>query len=82
MKMLKRILLFLALGALLFLFAQSHHIPLPAKADDLFPTIVAGGYLPPVVTVLFVLGLIGILEIVLLVGIVLLVSGLNGILLL
>ncbi|MGV8827441.1 MAG: sodium:solute symporter [Breznakibacter sp.] len=50
-------LLFLALGALLFLFVQSHHIPLPAKADDLFPTIVAGGYLPPVVTVLFVLGL-------------------------
>ena len=50
-------ILFLALGALLYLFVQSHNIPMPAKADDLFPSIVAGGYLPPVAIVLFVLGL-------------------------
>ncbi len=50
-------ILFLGLGALLYLFAVSHHIALPAKADDLYPAIVMGGYLPPVVIVLFVLGL-------------------------
>ncbi len=50
-------LLFLGLGALLYIFALSHNISLPAKADDLYPAIVTGGYLPPVVIVLFVLGL-------------------------
>lgn len=50
-------LLFLGLGALLLLFVQSNGISIPAKADNLFPSIVSGGYLPPVVVVLFVLGL-------------------------
>ncbi len=50
-------LLFLILGALLYIFAEANQIALPAKADDLFPAIAAGGYLPPLVTILFVLGL-------------------------
>jgi Na+/proline symporter len=50
-------LLFLSLGAMLYLFAATNSIELPAKADDLFPAIAAGGYLPPIVTILFILGL-------------------------
>ncbi len=51
-------LLFLSLGVLLFIFAQQHAIALPAKADDLFPLIATQGYLPPVVSVFFMLGLV------------------------
>lgn len=47
--------LFLFLGGLLYLFAQSGNIHI--KGDDLFPTI-ALNYLPPVVSVLFIIGLI------------------------
>ncbi|MFT3737182.1 MAG: sodium:solute symporter [Breznakibacter sp.] len=50
-------LMFLALGAMLYLYAD--HVSLTvAKADDLFPTLATGGYLPPVVGILFMLGLI------------------------
>lgn len=51
-------LLFLSLGAMLYLFASYKHIPLPAASDDLFPTIVCGGYLPTVVSVVFMIGLV------------------------
>lgn len=51
-------LLFLGLGALLFLFAQSKGIALPQFSDDLFPLIVTGGFLTPILTVVFILGLI------------------------
>ncbi|MCD6201495.1 MAG: sodium:solute symporter [Bacteroidales bacterium] len=51
-------LLFLSLGALLYIFAQSHGIPIPAHADNLFPIIATGGYLPSIVAVFFMLGLI------------------------
>ncbi len=51
-------LLFLSLGALLYIFAHRQSIPLPAHADDLFTVIATGGYLPAVVTVFFMLGLI------------------------
>ncbi|MCF8374498.1 MAG: sodium:solute symporter [Bacteroidales bacterium] len=51
-------LLFLGLGALLFLFAQSKGISLPAHSDDLFPLVATGGFLTPILTVVFILGLI------------------------
>lgn len=49
-------LIFLALGALLYIFASQHHIQ--ASGDHLFPEIATGGYLPPVVGILFLLGLV------------------------
>lgn len=51
-------LVFLSLGALLYLYADQIGLAIPEKADQLFPTIALGGYLAPVVGVLFVLGLI------------------------
>ncbi len=51
-------LLFLSLGALLFIFAAQYGITLPEKSDDLFPLIATRGYLPPVVTVFFIIGLV------------------------
>jgi Na+/proline symporter len=51
-------LLFLSLGALLFIFAAQQAIPLPAQSDDLFPLIATQGYLPPVVTIFFMVGLV------------------------
>ena len=50
-------LLFLSLGALLYIFAQNRGIELPAKSDLLYPTI-ALQYLPPVVGVVFIIGII------------------------
>ena len=51
-------LLFLSLGALLFIFAQQNGISIPKQTDDLFPLIASSGLLPPALTVLFILGLI------------------------
>jgi SSS family solute:Na+ symporter len=51
-------LLFLSLGALLYIFATRSAIPIPERTDDLFPLIATQGYLSPVVTVLFMLGLV------------------------
>ncbi len=51
-------LLFLSLGALLFIFANQFAISLPEQSDDLFPLIATQGHLPPVVTVFFILGLV------------------------
>lgn len=48
-------LLFLLLGGLLYLFASANN--LAVKGDDLFPTI-ALNYLPPVVSIIFIIGLI------------------------
>jgi len=50
-------LLFLALGILLYQFADQLGITV-GKPDELFPTIATGGYLPMAVGILFVLGLI------------------------
>ncbi len=47
--------LFLLLGGLLYLFAAKHG--LDVKGDDLFPTI-ALQYLPPVIAIIFIIGLI------------------------
>ncbi|MFC2175631.1 sodium:solute symporter [Bacteroidota bacterium] len=51
-------LFFLALGALLYMFATAKGITLPSKADDLYPIIATTGELPIIVGVLFILGLI------------------------
>ncbi|MCJ8165377.1 sodium:solute symporter [Pontibacter sp. E15-1] len=52
-------ILFLSLGALLYLYANAKGIALPAKGDDLFPFL-ALGYFPHVVGVVFILGIIAI----------------------
>ena len=51
-------LVFLALGALLYLYAGQMGVAIPEKAGQLFPMIALGGYLGPLVGVLFILGLI------------------------
>lgn len=48
-------LLFLVLGGLLYIFAGQNGIDI--KGDDLFPTI-ALNYLPPVISIVFIIGLI------------------------
>jgi SSS family solute:Na+ symporter len=50
--------LFLSLGALLFIYAGIHGIPIPEQSDDLFPLIATRGYLSPVVAVFFMIGLV------------------------
>jgi Na+/proline symporter len=50
-------LIFLALGALLYIYANEKAILLPAKSDDLFPTI-ALNYLGGISAVFFVIGII------------------------
>lgn len=49
--------LFLILGGALYLYLTANHIPLPAKPDDVFPTI-AMNYLPPFVGLIFIIGLV------------------------
>lgn len=51
-------LVFLALGALLFIYAGSEDLALPERADELYPMLAVEGYLGPAVGILFVLGLI------------------------
>ena len=50
-------LLFLCLGALLFLYSTAKGIPLPEKSDDLFP-IIALNHLGGLVGIVFIIGLI------------------------
>ena len=51
-------LLFLSLGALLYMFAIAHNVAIPAHTDDLFPTLATQGYLPAIVGIFFFIGLI------------------------
>ncbi len=51
-------LMFLMLGVLLYLFIDSKGIARPEKSDELFPMIATQGYLPLVVGILFIIGLI------------------------
>lgn len=51
-------LLFLSLGALLFIYAHESGIALPERADNLYPLIATGGYLPEIIGYVFILGLI------------------------
>ncbi len=50
-------MLFLFLGAILYLYAQSKNIALPERSDDLFP-ILALRYLGPAASLIFMIGLI------------------------
>jgi Na+/proline symporter len=52
------ILVFLFLGAILIQFAQFMEIDIPESTDNLFPMIATGGYLPQVVGIFFILGLV------------------------
>lgn len=51
-------LIFLSLGVLLFVFAQQQGIAIPEQTDELFPIIATQGYLPTVVSILFILGIV------------------------
>jgi len=51
-------IIFLSLGALLFIFSGTNGIALPEQSDDLFPLIATQGYLWPVVTLFFIIGLV------------------------
>jgi Na+/proline symporter len=51
-------LLFMFLGVLLYVYAHQNGITIPDKTDNLFPIIATQGYLPKMVTVFFMLGLI------------------------
>jgi len=51
------VLMFLALGALLYAFAEANHVALPAKPDDLYPMLATKGYFGIVVAFLFVMGI-------------------------
>ncbi len=50
-------LLFLGMGALLFLYASSVGIDVPARSDLLYPTI-ALQHLPPIAGIIFIIGLV------------------------
>lgn len=50
--------LFLSLGALLYLFAFRTGISIPEQSDQFYPLLATGGYLKPVIGILFILGLI------------------------
>ena len=52
------ILLFLALGVLLYKYIDVKQLPIPAKSDDVFPMVAVQGGLPLVVGIMFVTGLI------------------------
>ena len=50
--------LFLFLGYLLYAYADTMEIALPANPDDVFPYLATGGYFPMIVGVLFIIGFI------------------------
>jgi Na+/proline symporter len=51
-------LIFLCLGALLYIYCEKMQIALPEKSDNLYPMLAMGGYLGNIVGVIFILGLI------------------------
>jgi Na+/proline symporter len=51
-------LLFLILGAMLYIFSAKAHLTLPAHSDDLFPLIATGNMMPAFFSTIFILGLI------------------------
>jgi Na+/proline symporter len=52
------VFMFLVLGSLLYSFVAANNIALPAKPDDLYPTLATQGFFGTPVTFLFVMGLI------------------------
>lgn len=51
-------LLFLSLGALLYLYAQSNQIVIPAQTDNLYPMLALNGHFGTLAAVTFLLGII------------------------
>jgi Na+/proline symporter len=51
-------ILFLSLGALLYLYAQANQIAIPAKTDELYPMLALGGQFGTLAAVTFLLGII------------------------
>ncbi len=51
-------LLFLALGALLYIYAQANQIAIPTKTDELYPLLALGGNFGTMAAVTFLLGII------------------------
>ena len=51
-------LLFMSLGVLLVVFAQQNGILIPERTDDLFPLIATQGYVSPIVSIFFIIGLV------------------------
>jgi Na+/proline symporter len=51
-------LMFMTLGALLYIYTDSYGIERPAKADDLYPTLALEEYFSPLAGILFIIGLI------------------------
>jgi SSS family transporter len=51
-------LFFLALGALLYIYAETKGIEIPKRSDDLYPMLATQGYLNITVGVFFIIGLI------------------------
>lgn len=51
-------LFFLALGALLYIYAENKGIALPQRSDDLYPMLATQGYLNITIGVFFIIGLI------------------------
>ena len=52
------VFMFLVLGSLLYTFTAANHITMPAKPDDLYPTLATQGSFGTPVAFLFVMGLI------------------------
>jgi SSS family transporter len=51
-------ILFLSLGVMLYAFMAQNGIEVPQDRDTIFPLIATGGHLPPVVGLLFIIGII------------------------
>ncbi len=51
-------LMFMTLGALLYIYTDSYGIERPAKADDLYPRLALDEYFSPLAGILFIIGLI------------------------
>jgi Na+/proline symporter len=51
-------ILFLSLGALLYLYADANQIAIPAKTDELYPMLALGGQFGTLAAVTFLLGII------------------------
>lgn len=51
-------ILFLSLGALLYIYAQANQIAIPAKTDELYPMLALGGQFGTMAAVTFLLGII------------------------
>lgn len=51
-------IVFLSLGALLIFYAQAKGLTIPNDSDQLFPAVVMSGLLPPVIILIFIIGLV------------------------